>query len=140
MSLRTAFLVWLLVNTSNLVSAQVAPIHLDLVVEGIKQPQGFISVAVYCDSAQWLSNGGWVAGAKVAASSGSRIRIAGVPRARCAVSLFHDLNSNDELDRRILPTEPYGFSRNPTPKWGPPSFEDCAVDVDKPIELTIKLR
>ena len=48
-----------------------------------------------------------------------------------AISLFHDLNDNGELDRSgfHLPKEPFGFSNNPSLLFGRPSFKRCAFKV-----------
>jgi uncharacterized protein (DUF2141 family) len=109
-------------------------------VQGIRASQGFISVAVYCSEPDWLKSGAWVAGAQVPAGAGSRVVVKGVPLARCAVSIFHDINGNNELDRKLLPTEPYGFSRNPAVVFGPPSFRDCAIQVHADQEVWVSLR
>lgn len=49
---------------------------------------------------------------------------------KLAVSAHHDKNSNDKLDKNPLgiPTEPYGFSKNPKRGFGPPSFEEVQFD------------
>ena len=48
-----------------------------------------------------------------------------------AVAVFHDANSDQILNLNSLgiPTEGFGFSRNPTILAGPPQFDDTAVAV-----------
>ncbi|MDY7021081.1 MAG: DUF2141 domain-containing protein [Cyanobacteriota bacterium] len=48
-----------------------------------------------------------------------------------AVAVFHDKNSDQNLNLNSLgiPTEGFGFSRNPTVLAGPPQFDDTAVAV-----------
>ncbi|MEL7036876.1 MAG: DUF2141 domain-containing protein [Cyanobacteria bacterium J06592_8] len=48
-----------------------------------------------------------------------------------AVAVFHDTNSDQNLNLNSLgiPTEGFGFSRNPTVLAGPPQFDDTAVAV-----------
>ncbi|MEB3281713.1 MAG: DUF2141 domain-containing protein [Lyngbya sp.] len=48
-----------------------------------------------------------------------------------AVAVFHDANSDQTLNLNSLgiPTEGFGFSRNPTILAGPPQFDDTAVVV-----------
>jgi len=43
-----------------------------------------------------------------------------------AVSVFHDENMNQKLDKNFVgvPKEGYGASNNPKKKMGPPSFEE----------------
>jgi len=52
-----------------------------------------------------------------------------IPEGTYAVQAFQDRNANAKLDRSFIgiPKEPIGFSRNPTVRFGPPSFEECAV-------------
>ncbi|HLF32794.1 MAG TPA: DUF2141 domain-containing protein [Cyclobacteriaceae bacterium] len=59
-----------------------------------------------------------------------------------AISVYHDLNNNQELDKNGLgiPTEPYGFSNNPKIFMGP-SFEKSLFDFNQDeLKLTILLR
>ncbi len=58
-----------------------------------------------------------------------------------AVSAYHDLNSNDKLDRYFIgkPKEPYGFSNNVKP-FGKPSYKDCKFTLaNSPKSISIKL-
>jgi uncharacterized protein (DUF2141 family) len=58
-----------------------------------------------------------------------------------AVSTYHDLNSNDKLDRYFVgkPKEPYGFSNNVNP-FGKPSYKNCKFTLDNsPKSISIKL-
>jgi uncharacterized protein (DUF2141 family) len=49
---------------------------------------------------------------------------------RYAVAVMHDENANNELDTNMLgiPTEGYGFSRDATGWFGPPSFDASAIN------------
>ncbi len=53
-----------------------------------------------------------------------------------AVSAYHDRNGNGKLDKNSfgLPTERYGFSNDPKRGFGPPSFEQTAIDVGKTLQ------
>lgn len=47
-----------------------------------------------------------------------------------AVSLFHDLNDNEKIDKAgLLPIEAFGFSNNYKPVLRPPRFRECAFNV-----------
>jgi uncharacterized protein (DUF2141 family) len=50
---------------------------------------------------------------------------------RFSVSAYHDGNANSRLDKNAfgIPTERYGFSRNPNRGYGPPSFSETAMDL-----------
>jgi len=54
-----------------------------------------------------------------------------LPEGTYAVSVFHDVNENGELDTNFLgiPTEPYCFSQNYRPKLSAPDFKDCAFQM-----------
>lgn len=44
-----------------------------------------------------------------------------------AVSVFHDANMNERLDKNFMgvPKEGYGASNNPKKKMGPPNFDEA---------------
>ena len=48
-----------------------------------------------------------------------------------AIQVFQDVNGDFALDmnRFGAPREPVGFSNNPKTRFGPPSFEDAAIDL-----------
>ncbi|MBM3966897.1 MAG: DUF2141 domain-containing protein [Planctomycetes bacterium] len=68
------------------------------------------------------------------------------PEVRLAITAFHDANGNGELDKNAfgIPTEKYGFSKNPAPGFGPPSFDQTAIplsqwkSLDSPIEIKLR--
>ncbi|WP_247236897.1 DUF2141 domain-containing protein [Telluribacter sp. SYSU D00476] len=48
-----------------------------------------------------------------------------------AVAVYHDVNSNDKLDKNLVgyPSEPFGFSNNYRPVVSAPKFKDCSFEV-----------
>jgi len=48
-----------------------------------------------------------------------------------ALSVFHDVNGNGQLDKNIVgrPNEPVGFSRDASASMGPPTFDATKVAV-----------
>ncbi|MCB0480252.1 MAG: DUF2141 domain-containing protein [Flavobacteriales bacterium] len=58
-----------------------------------------------------------------------------------AVVAFHDINSNEKLDKNMfgIPTEPYGFSNNARGLLGEPDFEEQLVEVLSPKTITFIL-
>ncbi len=58
-----------------------------------------------------------------------------------AVSIYQDLNENDNLDSNFfgIPTEPYGFSNNARGTFGPPTYEQCKFALDNNKSVTINL-
>lgn len=65
-----------------------------------------------------------------------------IPSGDYAVVIFHDLNGNRDLDTgwMRIPTEPYGFSNNPSTRFGPPDFEKASFQVTSDKEITIRLK
>jgi uncharacterized protein (DUF2141 family) len=58
------------------------------------------------------------------------------------ITIFHDLNGNDELDRNLFgaPNEPFGFSNNPKIKFSAPEFDTFKFQFDgQPTEINIAL-
>lgn len=59
-----------------------------------------------------------------------------------AVSMYHDLNSNEKLDKNLVgyPKEPFGFSNNFRPVFSGPKFKDCAfTHSERGTTISIKL-
>lgn len=66
-----------------------------------------------------------------------------LPNGTYAITLFHDLNENSDLDTNALgiPTEPFGFSNDPKLLFGPPSFSKASFKVNNSTKLiSIKLK
>jgi len=60
-----------------------------------------------------------------------------------AVKVFHDINSDGELNTSWIgwPQEPYGFSNDAPVNMGPPSFKLAAIAVgEKPLTTRIQMR
>ena len=58
------------------------------------------------------------------------ISFAGLPRGDYAIAVIHDENGNGKLDTFAgIPREGFGFSRNPTITFGPPSFKAARFTV-----------
>ncbi len=52
-----------------------------------------------------------------------------LPSQLLAICAYHDQNGNARLDKNAfgIPTEPYGFSKNPERGFGPPKFGQTAI-------------
>jgi uncharacterized protein (DUF2141 family) len=71
----------------------------------------------------------------------ARIVFTGLPAGVYAVSVFHDENMNQKLDKNFMgiPKEGYGASNNPRKKMGPPSFDETKFQMNGEQSLEIKL-
>jgi len=58
-----------------------------------------------------------------------------------AVSVFHDENMNEKLDKNFMgvPKEGYGASNNPKKKMGPPNFVETKFQLGADQSVEIKL-
>jgi uncharacterized protein (DUF2141 family) len=103
--------------------------------------RGKVNVAV-CDKARFLKQCAYSASAPAQAGE-TTVVVQDVPPGTWAVLAYQDENGNDQLDRNLIgiPKEPYGFSRDARGKFGPPSFEDAAIEVgDAPATAKLRLR
>lgn len=65
-----------------------------------------------------------------------------LPKGNYAVAIFHDENENGELDTNFIgiPTEPFGFSNNPTIVFGAPNFEEAKFSLREKNSISIHLK
>lgn len=103
--------------------------------------KGKVNVAV-CDKARFLKQCAY--SASVPAQAGEiTVTVKDVPPGTWAVLAYQDENGNNELDRNLIgiPKEAYGFSRDARGKFGPPSFEDAAIEVGETLATaSVRLR
>lgn len=65
------------------------------------------------------------------------IRIPNVKPGRYGIAVYHDVNGNGRLDRRLLlPEEPYGFS-NDIGRLSIPRIEDALITVQEPSTVVV---
>lgn len=63
------------------------------------------------------------------------VRFGALPRGDYAVAVIHDENGNKKLDTFAgIPKEGFGFSRNPTIRFGPPRFAAARFTLDGDAE------
>lgn len=118
--------------------------QLNLTVEGIKKDNGTILVAIY-NSKTTFNN------IREVFREG-RIKVEGnkagycfkdLPAGDYAISIFHDVNDNQALDKNNLgiPIEPYGFSNNAEATFGPPSFKKAEFRYSgEQMDITIRVK
>ena len=115
---------------------------LTVVVDGIEKSNGQILVAVY-DSVNFLKQPLYYGLAKVEQGQEEvTIVIENVAAGKYAVSLFHDENDNNQLDTGSygIPVEKYGFSNNARGNMGPPTFQECRINVEEDTEINITVK
>jgi len=97
---------------------------LQVEVSGIKKPQGQIMIAVYDNSSDFLGDR-VVASLTIDATGETVEGVLAIPFGAYAISVFHDENSDGELNTNFfgIPKEKYGFSNDAKGSFGPPDFD-----------------
>jgi uncharacterized protein (DUF2141 family) len=64
-----------------------------------------------------------------------------IPPGEYALALFHDENSNYELDQNFfgIPKEGFGFSNNAMGNFGPPSYQDAKFELKEGSYVTLNI-
>jgi uncharacterized protein (DUF2141 family) len=121
------------------------PISIRFVVTGAKSQKGSVLCGLYDQEAKWLGRD-YLQGARayVDANGKARCVFRGVPPGLYAISAFHDVDDDKELDRKIfgIPSEPYCASRDARRAFGPPRWRDAVFRYEgrAPLELTAHFR
>jgi len=110
-------------------------------VSGVAAGKGKVNVAL-CDKERFLKQCGY-SGSAPAKAAETVVTLKDIPAGNWAVLAYQDENENNELDRNFIgiPKESYGFSRDARGKFGPPGFEDAAIEVkDGTTVAPVKLK
>ena len=105
---------------------------LSITVDGLRSARGMIRVCVTANPRAFpdCSRDAAARTASIAAANGAVLDFQHLVPGRYAVSLLHDENANGKVDKFLMiPTEGYGFSRNASVRFGPPSFSAAAVEI-----------
>jgi uncharacterized protein (DUF2141 family) len=65
-----------------------------------------------------------------------------LPEGEYAISVYQDINDNKKLDLGIfnIPKEPVGFGNNFRPKFSAPKYKDCAIILNRTMEIEIEIK
>lgn len=98
-------------------------------VEGIKEVKGEIGILVFNQAKGFPSDEKKAILKKVVQVNSKRMNIEldPLPYGKYAISIVHDVNANEKLDKNIfgVPAEPFGFSNVDKVYFGPPKFEEA---------------
>lgn len=110
-------------------------------VTGIKRVSGKIGLCLITDKSEFMSDCSYYREYEVTAKE-LVIALPDLMSNDYAITIYHDRNSNDKLDTNFLglPKERYGFSNNPSTRFGPPSFKKCLFKLDSNMEIALRLR
>jgi uncharacterized protein (DUF2141 family) len=116
--------------------------QLEITVTNINQPDGTMFITIFKNPDNWLGEEAFLdLRFPVTSEEDSKFVIPDIPPGTYAVSIFHDLNGNLDIDTNFIgiPKEPYGFSGE-VGKFGPPKFDKASFVLESGTkELEIKL-
>src|SRR4051794_28948730 len=125
----TGALVCLLASSSLAEPPRTAQLTVDIL--GLHSDKGKVFTAIYCGEAGFPGDFKKTCANKGVSAKGRRVHLVfeGLPAGEVAVSMFHDENSNNSLDRNFLgiPKEGWGASRDAKANFGPPSYKDARL-------------
>lgn len=116
--------------------------RLEIAVEGVETSDGTIQVALFTAREGFLKPEAVFRADSARAQKGTtRLLIEDLPHGTYALAIFHDRNNNRELDKNWvgIPKEPMGFSNARMKTFGPPSFEDCQIDLRQDMSIAVRL-
>lgn len=115
---------------------------LTIQVEWLHASEGQIMVAVYDAAQSFMDEKRMFRSLIVPVDSGPVASVSlGLPPGTYAVSLFHDVNADRQLNTNFagIPKEPYGFSNNPKSTFGPPDYTEAVFRLINDTTITVKL-
>jgi uncharacterized protein (DUF2141 family) len=112
-------------------------------IEGLRDSTGWVNVSVFDVAEGFPQDSTRVyrsATVKLASAGEVTVTFEGLSYGDYAIAVLHDANGNGRLDTGLLgiPSEGFGFSNNPRPGFGAPSFESCRFRFDRP-QVTLRL-
>lgn len=112
-------------------------------ITGITSKKGFIRLAMYDNATDFPGNYVNAIDSEniLAQSSTATAIFKDLKPGTYAISVFHDVNNDEDLNTNFMgiPKEPFGFSNNPR-ILGPPKFRKCKFTVNSDKTVTIKLK
>ena len=104
----------------------------DVDVIGLRSAKGVVHVCVTRSAAHFPDcKADPAASHQTITAETGHVRFTSLPPGRYAVTMFHDENRNQRLDKLLgIPREGFGFSRNPVIRFGAPRFDTVGIDVN----------
>lgn len=121
---------WVIVAAA-MQAAQSAESTVDIDLSGLRSARGTVHVCLTSNPKHFpdcKSDPGALRAS--AAAKMAQFHLEHVRPGRYAIAVFHDENSNRNLDKFAgIPKEGFAFSRNPSIKFRAPRFEEVAIDL-----------
>ncbi len=105
--------------------------NLTVAIDGLKNQKGQVCLTVFSSSRGFPSKSDRAVAIQCVKPAGNRpiVTFRNLKAGSYAIAVIHDIN-NDKIintNRIGIPTEGFGFSRNPRILTGPPKFNDSSV-------------
>lgn len=118
--------------------------NLEVVIEEMKNTDGHVLYLLFNNEEGFPDKPqkSFKQGKVLAKEAQSGFLLKDLPPGSYALSIIHDENDNDKLDKNFLgmPKEGVGFSNNPKMFFGPPGFKKCEFKVTEGTnKINIKL-
>lgn len=112
-------------------------------ITGFENSNGQAKVALVNSQDNYESDGKPYKGINCKIANNEVVQTISLPYGEYAVKVFHDENSNDELDTFMfgIPKERYGFSNDARGSFGPPDYKDARFVLESPeqeISITVQ--
>lgn len=130
-----------MVLAATLVAPKTETYDLTIQVDGIRNDNGYIMVALHDGTSDFPDSDPFMAVAGEAENGSIELIIKDVPIGEYAIALMHDENGNEQFDTTEygMPLEGFGFSNNPEPQMGPATWSEASFDVERDEAQSITL-
>ena len=136
------FLITILIFLSiNQVSAQTGTVVVE--ISGVASNKGLVQIALHNNGNNFpKSKKPYKTASPRAYEEGLTYTFRDVVPGEYAVTVYHDENSNNKLDRYFFgpPKENYGFSRNIYHTFSPPTFDEVKFKLNEDKIMILKIR
>ncbi len=116
--------------------------RIEISILGLRNGKGVVSLCLTRNEARFpdcASDPGAVT-RSIPAKDAARVSLSGLSQGTYALAVFHDENGNGKLDTFLaIPREGFGFSRNPTIRFGAPRFEQVAFTLSGTASMTVRV-
>lgn len=110
-----------------------AQTNLQVTVTNIRSAKGKIMLALYKQGKGFPGNpeNAFLLRELPARKGGLQVAFNNIPPGNYAIAIFHDANSDGELNTNLLgiPKEDYGFSNKARPGFRAPTFEEASIKI-----------
>lgn len=116
--------------------------EITVIIQKIENENGTLRVGLFTENDKFLKEASYSKDVPASGQKNIRVSFEDIPFGTYAISIYHDLDDNGELDTNFIgiPKEPVGFSNDHQPKMGPPEFNGAKFALDqKTLTVTVNM-